>query len=75
MKASDRGEKHSCPKCDAKYYDLRKAKVVCPSCGARPAEARHGRMPPSRKMPPRVSSNKAVKSSKDDKAGDATPPT
>jgi len=59
MKASDRGEKHSCPKCEAKYYDLGKAKAVCPSCGAKPAETRYGRMQPARRAAPRVGAKKS----------------
>ena len=40
MNVSDRGSKHICPKCEAKYYDLKKPNFVCPSCGAKPAAAR-----------------------------------
>ena len=28
------GSKHECPSCQTKFYDLGKAKPVCPSCGA-----------------------------------------
>jgi len=28
------GKKRTCPKCDAKFYDLNKDPVVCPKCGA-----------------------------------------
>jgi DNA-directed RNA polymerase subunit RPC12/RpoP len=36
MNTSDRGLKHVCPECETKYYDLRKAVVACPRCGAKP---------------------------------------
>ena len=29
----DLGEKHECPKCGGKYYDLGKADATCPRCG------------------------------------------
>ncbi len=28
------GQKRTCPKCDAKFYDLNKNPIVCPVCGA-----------------------------------------
>ena len=28
------GQKRTCPKCDAKFYDLNKNPIVCPKCGA-----------------------------------------
>ena len=34
------GSKHECPSCSTKFYDLGKAKPVCPSCGAQPANER-----------------------------------
>ncbi len=27
------GQKHECPKCGAKFYDLGKADATCPKCG------------------------------------------
>ena len=27
------GQKHECPKCGVKFYDLGKADPVCPKCG------------------------------------------
>ena len=36
MKVSDRGRKHLCPECECKYYDLKKAVITCPRCGAKP---------------------------------------
>ena len=27
------GQKHECPDCGLKYYDLGKPKAVCPKCG------------------------------------------
>ena len=29
----DLGQKHECPDCGAKYYDLGKSDAVCPKCG------------------------------------------
>ncbi|MGD1877695.1 MAG: FYDLN acid domain-containing protein [Kiloniellaceae bacterium] len=36
----DRGLKHLCPECECKYYDMKKAVVLCPKCGAKPAPAK-----------------------------------
>lgn len=38
MNKPDRGLKHLCPECATKYYDLKKAVILCPKCGAKPAE-------------------------------------
>jgi ssDNA-binding Zn-finger/Zn-ribbon topoisomerase 1 len=40
MNTSERGLKHVCPECETKYYDLRKAVVACPRCGAKPPAAK-----------------------------------
>jgi hypothetical protein len=40
MKASERGSKHVCPQCAIKYFDLKKATVTCPNCGAKPLVAK-----------------------------------
>jgi hypothetical protein len=38
MDSADRGAKHTCPECAAKYYDLRLQIDACPKCGTkRPA--------------------------------------
>jgi len=34
MPAKDLGTKHTCFKCEAKFYDLKKPQVICPKCGA-----------------------------------------
>jgi len=52
MPAKDLGTKHTCVKCGAKFYDLKKPDAVCPKCGAdqrevvatRPAEGRRSRL-------------------------------
>lgn len=53
MAAKDLGNKHTCFKCSAKFYDLKKPDPVCPKCGSnqkespanRPAgESRRGRL-------------------------------
>jgi len=48
MDAADRGSRHICPDCATKYYDLNKAVVACPKCGAKPPApkfVRSGRPP------------------------------
>ena len=40
MEASDYGSKHLCPKCETKYYDLKRAVITCPKCGAKPPAAK-----------------------------------
>ena len=51
MNTSDRGSKHVCPKCAAKYYDLGKEVVVCPRCGAgAPAAKAPKAAQPARKL-------------------------
>lgn len=37
---ADWGLKHVCPDCASKYYDLKKAVITCPSCGAAPPPPR-----------------------------------
>ncbi|MGF1610904.1 MAG: TIGR02300 family protein [Kiloniellales bacterium] len=39
MNIADRGSKHVCPECATKYYDLNRAVVACPRCGAKPPAA------------------------------------
>jgi uncharacterized protein (TIGR02300 family) len=60
MAAKDLGNKHTCFKCSAKFYDLKKPDPVCPKCGAnqkdspanRPAEARRSRLAPVKPVLP-----------------------
>ena len=33
MDIKNRGQKHTCHNCDAKFYDLGKAEATCPKCG------------------------------------------
>ena len=55
MNTLDRGSKHICPKCAAKYYDLRKVIVACPLCGAKPAAAKVPKAtPPTRNAGRRI---------------------
>ena len=35
---ADLGKKHECLSCGVKFYDLGKAVIVCPKCGANQAE-------------------------------------
>jgi len=34
MPAKDLGTKHTCFKCQTKFYDLKKSEPICPKCGA-----------------------------------------
>ena len=34
MPAKDLGAKHTCFKCGAKFYDMKKPEPICPKCGA-----------------------------------------
>ncbi len=34
MPAKDLGTKHTCFKCQTRFYDLKKAEPICPKCGA-----------------------------------------
>jgi len=47
MNATDRGRKHTCPDCNAKYYDLHMKVVACPACGAKPPVAKLSRRAPA----------------------------
>ena len=43
---ADLGRKHTCFKCSAKFYDLKKPRALCPKCGADQAEAPIAAAPP-----------------------------
>lgn len=59
MDRVERGRKHSCPDCAAKFYDLGRQGAACPKCGAKlppekPREAPRGqgrRSAPFRRYP------------------------
>jgi uncharacterized protein (TIGR02300 family) len=55
MPAKDLGTKHTCFKCSAKFYDLRKPDPVCPKCGADPREG------PTLRAPVRSERRRAAK--------------
>ena len=38
MAAKDYGNKHTCAKCGARFYDMRKPEPACPRCGANVTE-------------------------------------
>lgn len=40
MTTVNRGTKYACPECASKYYDMGKAVVLCPRCGAKPPVAK-----------------------------------
>jgi uncharacterized protein (TIGR02300 family) len=60
MAANDLGNKHTCFKCSAKFYDLKKPDPVCPKCGAnqkespanKPTESRRSRLAPAKPVLP-----------------------
>lgn len=55
MPARDLGTKHTCFKCGAKFYDLKKAEPICPKCGADQRQSPAGKPPPAaerRSRPP-----------------------
>jgi uncharacterized protein (TIGR02300 family) len=49
MPAKDLGTKHTCFKCQTKFYDLRKPVPVCPKCGADQRESPALKAPPERR--------------------------
>jgi len=57
----DLGTKHTCFKCGAKFYDLKKPNAICPKCGADQRD-----MPP----PPKTSRRAAARA---EPADDAEP--
>jgi predicted nucleic acid-binding Zn-ribbon protein len=54
MPAKDLGTKHTCFKCQTRFYDLKKSEPICPKCGAdqrqspanKPSAAEKRRAPP-----------------------------
>jgi uncharacterized protein (TIGR02300 family) len=49
MAPKDLGNKHSCFKCQTKFYDLRKPVPLCPKCGADQRECPVVKAPPAEK--------------------------
>lgn len=49
MAGKDLGTKHSCWKCGAKFYDLKKPAPICPKCGADARESPAAKAPPAEK--------------------------
>jgi uncharacterized protein (TIGR02300 family) len=47
MPAKDLGSKHTCFKCETKFYDLKKPVAICPKCGADQRESPALRAPPA----------------------------
>lgn len=48
--AKDLGTKHTCWKCETKFYDLRKAVPLCPKCGADQRESPALKAPPVKEL-------------------------
>ncbi len=81
MPAKDLGTKHVCFKCGTKFYDLKKAELLCPKCGAdqrqspalkAPASEKRSRPParPAAPPPPPVEEPE-TEAEVDEDAGDA----
>lgn len=49
MAPKDLGNKHSCFKCQTKFYDLRKPVPLCPKCGADQRDSPALKAPPPEK--------------------------
>ena len=47
MPAKDLGSKHTCFKCETKFYDLKKPVAICPKCGADQRESPALKAPPA----------------------------
>jgi uncharacterized protein (TIGR02300 family) len=53
----ERGAKHTCPRCQTRFYDLRRPQTLCPRCGADPvaeAAAMRAARPSRKKAAPKV---------------------
>jgi uncharacterized protein (TIGR02300 family) len=46
MPAKDLGNKHTCFKCNTKFYDMNKPAPICPKCGADQRESPAVKGPP-----------------------------
>ena len=55
------GNKHECFKCEAKFYDLGRSEIVCPSCGTDQAEADADDESASTKSAPKAVAKRATK--------------
>jgi len=51
MPPKDLGTKHSCFKCGAKFYDLKKPQPICPKCGADQRDNHPAKPPPAERRP------------------------
>jgi uncharacterized protein (TIGR02300 family) len=49
MPAKDLGTKHTCFKCQTKFYDLKKSEPICPKCGADQRHSPVNKPPPAEK--------------------------
>ena len=47
MPAKDLGTKHTCFKCQTRFYDLKKTEPICPKCGADQRQAPATKPPPA----------------------------
>jgi uncharacterized protein (TIGR02300 family) len=56
MPAKDLGTKHTCFKCQTRFYDLKKAEPICPKCGADQRQSPANKPSPAekRRAPPRA---------------------
>lgn len=49
MPAKDLGTKHTCFKCQTRFYDLKKVEPICPKCGADQRQSPVNKPPPAEK--------------------------
>jgi hypothetical protein len=57
MPAKDLGTKHTCFKCQTRFYDLKKEEPICPKCGADQRQSPANKPSPAserRRAPPKV---------------------
>jgi uncharacterized protein (TIGR02300 family) len=75
---ADLGKKHECLSCGVKFYDLGKAVIVCPKCGANQAELSAAEAPAKPKAKAKkkaaAKTKKAASSKKKDVAKDGDEP-
>jgi len=77
---ADLGKKHECLSCGVKFYDLGKAEIVCPKCGANQAELSAAEVPAKPKAKARkkkkaaAPTKKTASSRKKDAAKDGDKP-
>ncbi|MBM4380826.1 MAG: TIGR02300 family protein [Deltaproteobacteria bacterium] len=78
MATKDLGNKHTCFRCSAKFYDLKRPDPVCPKCGAnqkespanKPAESRRSRLAPVKPVLPEAVPDEPAETDEDEDEDD-----